>query len=140
MPTSCIAGCSLPAADVDEAGLRLGLCIRHLRALRGMCKGKQSLAYAKLAVREAARLVATGATHRPGRTPTAYRCHLCPGAWHVGHQEIGGDGRPADAAAAAAAVRDRLTSGQLDHLCIAWRPGIARRPARRSRQGTVPKQ
>lgn len=129
MPT-CTAGCSLPPADVDEAGLRLGLCIVHLRALRGMCKGKERLAYAKLATREAQRLVDTSSTHRPGRTPTAYRCLLC-GSWHVGHQENSGDGRPADAAAAAAAVRSRLTSGQLNHLCAAWRPGNARRPARR---------
>jgi hypothetical protein len=127
---SCTAGCSLPAADVVEAGLQLGLCIRHLDALRRTCKGKQRLAYAKLAAREAARITAAGRAHRPGHTLAAYRCPLCR-AWHAGHQRDDGDGVHAEAVAAAHAVRSHLTGEQLNHLCTQWRAGITRRPRRK---------
>lgn len=134
--TSCTAGCALPVTDVVEAGLHLGLCLFHLIALRNSCKGKQRFPYAKLAANEARRLVDVGAVHRPGRTPTAYRCRLCPDAWHVGHQEHGGDGHPEKVAAAAAAVRARLSEAQLSHLCATWAPTTSRRPGnRRARPG-----
>lgn len=128
MPTCIVESCRRTQAGHLEAGLDLQLCGNHLTALRRMCKGKNQLAYARLAVREIARLRAAGRT-RSGRVPVTYACKLC-GAWHVGHQ---GGGRAdvevdQDARDAAAAVRALLTPGQLYDLTTSWRHGRATRP------------
>ena len=137
MPTCIVTPCHHTPTGHLEAGLNLGLCGHHLAALQRMCKGKNQLAYAKLAVREIARLHAAGRTRR-GRTPVAYSCHLCL-TWHIGHQGSGRRRRvdvDQDARAAAAAVRALLTTAQLHDLTSAWRHGRALRPTTTTTEGT----
>lgn len=116
----CIAvHCTRERAPRLEAGVDLMLCTKHLNALRRTCRGKQGMAYAKLAVREAARLVDAGASRHRQKTLVAYRCALC-GTWHTGHQH----GSHLDTAAreAAAAVHLTIAPRHLDALLTAWKP------------------
>ena len=137
MLTCIVTRCPGQRLSVLEAGLDLRLCAGHLAALQRMCKGKTQLAYAKLAVREAARLVATGASRRRRRRPVPYECGLGAG-WHVGHPLEAGDGAVAPAAReAAAAVRYSLSRNQLDLLTDTWRHGRSQRPPPRGGHATA---
>lgn len=130
MSVCIVPGCAREGTGRIEAGLDLGLCDPHLAALQRTCKGKQQLEYARLAVRESARLAAAGRRRRSRRTPAPYLCPLGT-HWHVGNQLVDGDGQVDPAARdAAAAVKTRLRPGQVYDLTDAWRPGRATRPPR----------
>jgi len=115
---------------VEQAAV-VSLCTDHRAALRRMCKGKQRFPYAKLAQREAGRLIAARAA-RPAMVPTPYRCPLCE-QWHVGNQRPGDTDVDQAARFAADAVRANASAEQVRALILGWSPAAARRPSR-SRQ------